>query len=760
MLEHVPGTRHQLIESEDDGSDDENDLSPLVVNGSPNDEDAVASRRPFMAAASPTLKQRRPYPRLPVTNFACCSYDSCQNFSYKTYTFNIEKRQKTGPVRALRWAFTFLIGVTTAMVAYFIDYFVNFLLNHKHDWVTKRIADGQPAAAFFVFLGTNAGFVLVAALLVLLAPVAGGSGIPEVKVYLNGLRLPGVLSLRTFVAKVVGVLFSVAGGLPCGKEGPMIHSGAVLAAGWTQGLPPRGFPWLARLLGKDAVQRMFLPFRDDRNKRDFVSCGAAAGVAAAFGAPVGGVLFAVEEGCSFYDVSLAWRIFFCAIVCAFSMAFATNTSTGAKSLNSPGMIDFGDFAGSNVVPFSTIEIPCFVVIGAAGGLAGALFIHLNLKLTAVRKKRDDWLCRTFGSRARSFVRTAEPVCIVALLSLLCFFDLYALPRVCQKVPPPSDDHDSVKVRDLLQTLECDAGHYDAWGTLWFNSAADSLRFLFHFSGHFDHMVLLGFGAQYFVLMTVTYGAPVPSGLFLPSLLAGAVFGRLFGQLLKEIDVHTFSTLDPGAYALIGAASFLGGVCRITFSLTVILIEATRDIAYSLPIMFAILSAKFVGDYFNRGIYDEHIHFRKLAFLEASLPEELSMRTFVHDFMTPRSKLNCFDPVERVSVVLRTLQTRRYIGFPIARCDKEQLTEQFHYGLMTRSRLLVLLSKKAFSRRRKLAVSVKALRRAVDACSDVDLLPETDLADTKLLISVMEAQNLSQVVGESTDSADNPSVKVN
>lgn len=49
-------------------------------------------------------------------------------------------------------------------------------------------------------------------------PVAAGSGIPEIKCYLNGIKIPNVGRLRTLVSKAIGVLFSVAGGEAIGTS--------------------------------------------------------------------------------------------------------------------------------------------------------------------------------------------------------------------------------------------------------------------------------------------------------------------------------------------------------------------------------------------------------------------------------------------------------------------------------------------------------------------------------------------------------------
>ena len=221
----------------------------------------------------------------------------------------------TDKKRALkRWVLTFLIGVLQAIVATTCNFCSRSMSNHKFESVYKllhpttdddAVVETYAAAAsawwaFSSFLLYQTGYAAIASIFVWIEPASGGSGIPEIKCFLNGIDLPSILRVKTLICKVVGVAFSVAAGLPIGKEGPMVHSGAIVSAAVSQGK--------SRFWEVDSSFSKFSDFRNDKEKRDFVACGAAAGVCSAFGSPIGGVLFSMEEASSYFSTKLAWYV--------------------------------------------------------------------------------------------------------------------------------------------------------------------------------------------------------------------------------------------------------------------------------------------------------------------------------------------------------------------------------------------------------------------------------------------------------------------
>ena len=189
-----------------------------------------------------------------------------------------------------RWPLAFLIGILTAVLALGIQLFIEYGTLYKYHflsmWIQRSYEEDSPHLAYLISVAINVGCCGVATMLCVIAPDAVGSGIPQIKSYLNGVNMPRLMRFKTLVGKAIGVIFSVVGGLAVGKEGPMIHSGSIVAAGISQG----------KATSLPITTRFNKAYRNDKEKRDFVAAGAAAGVASAFGAPLGGLLFAIEEG--------------------------------------------------------------------------------------------------------------------------------------------------------------------------------------------------------------------------------------------------------------------------------------------------------------------------------------------------------------------------------------------------------------------------------------------------------------------------------
>ena len=174
-------------------------------------------------------------------------------------------------------------------------------------------------------------------------------------------------------------------------------------------------------------------------------------------------------------------------------------------------------------------------------------------------------------------RMVEVVCVSLLVSLVSF----VLPWLwgCTPLPGEGDDlpRSQMELLEELVPFNCEPGkEYNELASLILTDAGAAIRQLFHLHKHaFSPWCLFTFFVFYISLAVLTYGIAVPSGLFVPSLLSGAAFGRLFGNLALRLHPKlAFSN----TYALIGAAAVLGGMARMTISLTVILLECTGCVA--------------------------------------------------------------------------------------------------------------------------------------------------------------------------------------
>lgn len=409
-----------------------------------------------------------------------------------------------------RWTLTLATGFVCGIVALFVSYSTKVFTTRKYDIFFKIIEKEKsgkvlPGSALLFLLTTNLIFASIAWSTVYLEPLAAGSGIPEIKCYLNGLNIPGIVRMRTLLCKAFGIIFACSSGLPLGKEGPMVHAGAVIAAGVSQGK--------SNVMGCDTSFSKFQDFRNDREKRDFVACGTAAGVAAAFGAPIGGVLFSLEESASFWSTKLTWRCFFCAMMTVFTIYVISSANSYFGHSDNTAMFSFGEFFSlkGEKSNYAVWELFLFVGIGLLGGLIGACFIFSHSLMFRWRKAR-------LSSRFWQFI---EVLVIAGLMTLVAFF----VPLVWSKCTPLPVDMEEwsdqeKRLVDLLVPLYCPSEtHYNELASLYLTDSDTAIKQLFHFREIGDHndstfssSALFIFLLTYIVLACFASGLAVPSGM--------------------------------------------------------------------------------------------------------------------------------------------------------------------------------------------------------------------------------------------------------
>lgn len=370
---------------------------------------------------------------------------------------------------------------------------------------------------------------------------------------------------------------------------------------------------------------------NEARKREIFSAAAAAGIAVAFGSPIGGVLFSLEQLSYYFPDKTMWQSFVCAMTAVVTLQILDPFRSGKLVLY---QVTYSTgFHGFEMVPFA--------LLGIFGGLYGALFIKMNMKVSAW-KKSASWL--------------PGPVTCVVIIALLSAIINY--PNLYMRA----------QSSELVFSLfaECSTILDDQFALCKTGAAS------------FGTVALLVVAATLgFLLATITFGLHIPAGIILPSMAIGALFGRAVG-ILMEIWVRAqpnfllFGTCEPdvpcvvpGTYAIIGAAAALGGVTRMTVSIVVIMFELTGALTYVLPIMIAVMISKWVGDAFGkRGIYESWIHFNEYPFLDNS--EEVQIPNIpVSQVMTRIEDLTVLTATgHTIESLKQILATCPYRGFPV------------------------------------------------------------------------------------------------
>ncbi|MFO1068825.1 MAG: H(+)/Cl(-) exchange transporter ClcA [Geminicoccaceae bacterium] len=237
---------------------------------------------------------------------------------------------------AFHWLLDLVAGWRTALMAGGLDPALQGLLG------PLAAAVPMPVLRFVLMALIAMAAITVARWMVRrLAPEAAGSGVQEIEGAMLGER--PLRWARVIPVKFLGGLLSLGSGFALGREGPTVHMGG--AAGLA----------VAELSGSRHSEAMAL-----------VAAGAGAGIAAAFNAPIAGVLFVIEE--MRREARYSFQGYHAVFIACFAATFVTERMAG-----------LGPELPMAMQAPSLAHYPFFVLLGAALGALGVLFNRMVLR---------------------------------------------------------------------------------------------------------------------------------------------------------------------------------------------------------------------------------------------------------------------------------------------------------------------------------------------------------------------------------------------
>ncbi|MEL7293157.1 MAG: H(+)/Cl(-) exchange transporter ClcA [Pseudomonadota bacterium] len=232
-----------------------------------------------------------------------------------------------------------IVGVLAGLVGTYFDIAVHFVSETRTEWLKSEISAVLPLwLAAFLISGALAfvGYFLVHRF----APEAAGSGIPEIEGAMDGIR--PVRWWRVLPVKFIGGMGALGSGMVLGREGPTVQMGGAIGRMVTD----------------------IFRIKSDDTRHSLLASGAAGGLAAAFNAPLAGIMFVVEEMRPQFRYSL---ISIRAVIIS-----AVSANIVFRAIN-------GQDAVINMPQYPAPELPTlwlFLLLGALFGIFGVVFNQL------------------------------------------------------------------------------------------------------------------------------------------------------------------------------------------------------------------------------------------------------------------------------------------------------------------------------------------------------------------------------------------------
>uniref|UniRef100_A0A7E4UPZ1 Chloride channel protein n=1 Tax=Panagrellus redivivus TaxID=6233 RepID=A0A7E4UPZ1_PANRE len=480
------------------------------------------------------------------------------------------KSKNRAPSAFADWVLLALLGTLMALISFAMDIVIH-TLHHSRDTL-MHVLDGQWGPSLVTW--TAYGVILVTGAAVYcrkLGPQAVGSGIPEMKTIIRGVMLKEYLTLKTLIAKLIGLTLTLSSGAPVGKEGPFVHIGSALAR------------QLSRI--GSSINGVY---GNESRRSEMLAAGCAVGVACTFSSPVGGVLYSIEATSIYFGMRNYKRCFLAATFSA-TVFRVLQVSAGTSAVVALYQTSFPK------VCFTATQLPLFALLGLICGLVGALYVKLQRQyMYFVRQNRymkkiyvDYWFL--------------YPILVMAAFSGLTFpggFGQYVAGSLLF----------GETVRDFFGTCSwlvgsnitnvCTLSELDVW--------SDAGR-------HHPLYILGAFFVFSFFFVTVSSTLPVPLGAFVPSFVIGGIIGRFYGEGVLYLFHGSEHPIYPGIYAVVGAAAFCGAVTHAV-SVAIILYEVTGQLHFTIPILIGVLVAHATIKHIISSLYMSVIQIKKLPYL--------------------------------------------------------------------------------------------------------------------------------------------------